>query len=174
MYRGWESGKIETVIWRHDQCRNMSKRNAIVILAFVCLAVILVAGCTSSTTGSNAQAGSGPAATTMTQVSTPGAATPAASSGTPAASQDPIVGTWSTPTVQGKSAQVVFGADGSFTGYLNGGSQVMKSGTWQSAGSSRYTVTIAGQDAPVIWDLDGTTNMAYNIAYPDLKYTRTS
>ena len=152
----------------------MTKRNTLVFLAIVCLAMIFSAGCTSSTTGSNARAGTGPAATTMTQVSTPGAATPAASSGTSSASQDPIVGTWSTPTVQGKSAQVIFGADGSFTGYLNGGSQVMKSGTWQSAGSGRYTVTITGQDAPVTWDLDAMTNMAYNIAYPDLKYTRTS
>jgi len=146
----------------------MSNRNAIVFLALVCLAVILVAGCTSSTTTSNAQAGAGPVVTT-TQVSTP-----AASSGMTAASQDPIVGTWSTPTVQGNSAQVVFGADGSFTGYLNGGSQVMKSGTWQSVGSGKYTVTITGQAAPANWVLDATTNTAYNAAYPALVYSRVS
>jgi hypothetical protein len=152
----------------------MSKRDALVVLALVCLAMILAAGCTGSTAGSTAPAGTGSAPAT-TQVSTPGVVTPAATSGTvAAASQDPIVGKWSTPTVQGESAQVVFGADGSFTGYLNGGTQVMKSGTWQSAGSGKYTVTITGQAAPANWVLDATTTTAYNAAYPALKYTRTS
>ena len=143
----------------------MLKRNVFVCLAFVCLVMILAAGCTSSTAGS----ASAPPATT--QVSTPGAATPAAAA--IAASQDPIIGKWSTPTVQGESAQVVFGADGSFTGYLNGGTQVMKSGTWQNAGSGKYTVTITGQAAPATWILDSTATTAYNAAYPALKYTRT-
>ncbi len=147
----------------------MWNRNSLVILVLVCLALILVAGCTSSTTTTSAPAGAGPAAT-ATQVSTPAAA----SGTTAAASQDPIVGKWSTPTVQGESAQVVFGADGSFTGYLNGGSQVMKSGTWQNAGSGNYTVTISGQSAPVTWVFDATSNTAYNAAYPALVYSRVS
>ena len=152
----------------------MSKRNAMVILAVVCLAVILAAGCTGSTTGSPAQAGTGSAPAT-TQVSTSAAATPAAASGTPAAvSQDPIIGKWSTPTVQGESAQVVFGADGSFTGYLNGGSQVMKSGTWQNAGSGKYTITITGRTAPANWVLDAGSSTAYDTAYPSLVYSRVS
>jgi len=151
----------------------MSKKKAIVFLALVCLAVIFVAGCTSSTTGSSAQAGTVPASPATTQVSTPGAATPAAASGA-AASQDPIVGKWSTPTVQGDSAQVVFGADGSFTGYLNGGSQVMKSGTWQSAGNGKYTITITGRTAPANWVLDASSGTAHDIEYPSLVYSRVS
>jgi hypothetical protein len=50
----------------------------------------------------------------------------------------------------------------------------MKSGTWQSDGSGKYTVTITGQAAPANWVLDATTNAAYNTAYPALKYTRSS
>ncbi len=149
----------------------MSNKTALVFIAFVCLAAILVAGCTSSTATAPAQSGAVPAATTP-QVSTPGV--PATSGMTATGSQDPIVGRWSTPTVQSVSAQVVFGADGSFTGYLNGGNQVMKSGTWQSDGSGKYTVTITGQAAPANWVLDATTNAAYNTAYPALKYTRSS
>ncbi|MFY9749680.1 MAG: hypothetical protein WAK75_05985 [Methanoregula sp.] len=141
----------------------MSKRNALVFLVIVCLALILVAGCTSSTTTTSAPAGAGAAATT-TQVSTPAAA----------ASQDPIVGKWSITGASGNSAQVVFGADGSFTGYLNGGSQVMRSGTWQNIGGGKYTVTIKGQSAPVTWVLDATSNTAYNAAYPTLVYSPVS
>ena len=149
----------------------MSKRNAIIILTFVCLAGILAAGCTSSS--SSTQAGSGSAPST-TQGSTPGMATPAAASGSQAAaSQDPIIGKWSTPTVRGDSAQVVFGTDGSFTGYLNGGSQVMKSGTWQNTGSGRYTVTVTGRTT-ANWVLDAGSNTAYDTAYPSLVYSRVS
>ncbi|MGB8219794.1 MAG: hypothetical protein WCE46_05360 [Methanoregula sp.] len=152
----------------------MSNRTALVFVVFVCLAAILVAGCTSSTASANAQTNTGPAAT-MTQVSTSGMVTPAAAQGTTAAaSQDPIVGKWSTPTVKGYSAQVVFGADGSFTGYLNGGSQVMKSGTWQSAGSGKYTITISGTAAPVNWVFEANTNVAYDTAYPSIVYSRMS
>ena len=91
-----------------------------------------------------------------------------------AASQDPIVGKWSITGASGNSAQVVFGADGSFTGYLNGGSQVMRSGTWQNIGGGKYTVTIKGQSAPVTWVLDATSNTAYNAAYPTLVYSPVS
>lgn len=168
--RVYNGVNTETIIARRKKRhRCMSKRNAFVILAVVCLAVILAAGCTGSTTGSPAQAGTGSAPAT-TQVSTS-----AAASGTPAAaSPDPIVGKWSTPTVQGDSAQVVFGADGSFTGYLNGGSQVMKSGTWQNAGSGKYTITITGRTAPANWVLDAGSSTAYDTAYPSLVYSRVS
>jgi hypothetical protein len=149
----------------------MSNKTALVFIAFVCLAAILVAGCTSSTATTPAQSGAAPAATT-TQVSTPGV--PATSGMTATGSQDPIIGKWSSPTVKGYSAQVVFGADGSFTGYLNGGSQVMKSGTWQSAGSGKYTVTISGTAAPVNWVFDANTNVAYDSAYPSIVYSRMS
>ena len=145
----------------------MSIRNTLVFLVIVCLALILVAGCTSSTATTSAPAGAGPAVT-ATQVSTPAAA----SGTTAAASQDPLVGKWSTPVVQGDSAQVVFGADGSFTGYLNGGSQVMKSGTWQNAGNGKYTITITGRAAPANWVLDASSNTAYDTAYPALLYSR--
>ncbi len=148
---------------------NMWNRNALVFLVIVCLALILAAGCTSSTATTSAPVGAGPAVT-ATQVSTPAAA----SGTTAAASQDPLVGKWSTPIVQGDSAQVVFGADGSFTGYLNGGSQVMKSGTWQNAGSGKYTITITGRAAPANWVLDASFNTAYDTAYPALLYSRVS
>jgi len=146
----------------------MWNRNSLVFLVLVCLALILVAGCTSSTTTTSGPAGASPAATT-TQVSTPAAA----SGTTAAASQDPIVGKWSVTGASG-SVQVVFGADGSFTGYMNGGSQVMRSGTWQNIGGGKYSVTISGQSAPVTWVFDTTSNTAYNAAYPALVYSRAS
>ena len=148
----------------------MMTKYVIAFISFVCLALILVAGCTSST---NAQAGSG-AVPSATQVSTPVAVSTTSSGTAAAASQDPIIGKWSTPTVQGYSAQVVFGADGSFTGYLNGGTQVMKSGTWQSAGNGKYTITITGKTAPANWVLDASSGTAYDTAYPSIVYSRVS
>ena len=142
----------------------MQNRNTMVFLIFVCLAVILVAGCTGSTTNTGA---------VTPQASNPVLATPAASPlSTPVASQDPIVGKWSYTTPRGSSAQVTFGADGSFAGYIDGGSQVLRSGTWQDMGGGKYTVTISGQASPANWVLDANTNMAYNSAYPTLEYSR--
>jgi hypothetical protein len=108
-----------------------------------------------------------------TQVVTSGLATPVLSPVQPAASsQDPIIGKWSIAFARGGSAQVVFSADGSFAGYLNGGNQVFKSGTWQSAGNGKYTVRITGQASPANWVLDTNTSTAYDATYPALVYSR--
>jgi hypothetical protein len=153
-----------------DPLRNMLNRNATISLVAVCLAVILVAGCTSSTTNNNAAPNQGSTAPPP-QTSTPVQVTAVASpQSTVAGSQDPIVGTWSYTAPQGGTLQVVFGADGSFSGSLNG--QVERSGTWQDIGGGKYSVTVTGQAAPVNWVYNANTAMAYNSAYPSMGYSR--
>jgi hypothetical protein len=105
---------------------------------------------------------------TSPPVPTSGLATPASSS------TAPIIGKWSYTSPRGISAQVVFSADGSFAGYVNGGSQADRTGTWQSAGNNQYTVTINGQPAPVTWVYAPASNQAYNSAYPSLVYSPVS
>jgi hypothetical protein len=144
----------------------MSNRDAMVILVFVCLAVILVAGCANSSANNGAATPETSNSVMITAVASPLPTT--------SASQDPIVGKWSYTTPHGSSAQVVFGADGSFSGYIDGGSQVIRSGTWQNIGGGKYTVTISGQASPENWMLNINTNMAYNSAYPTLGYSRVS
>ena len=163
--------KIATVIGLNDLPRNMQCRNAFVFLTLVCIAVIMAAGCTGSTANNTPHGDAGMAPAT-TQVVTPGLATPVLSPAQPApSSQDPIIGKWSITFAKGGSAQVVFSADGSFAGYLNGGNQVFKSGTWQSTGNGKYTVTITGQASPANWVLDANTT-AYDSTYPALVYSR--